>query len=143
MTFEIDQLAELLKDGCPKIDMAFLHGSAKDGIVRPHSDIDLALLINGKPTWELYQQVENLVESIAPGAPCDIGILNNNEPVYRFEALKGNLLFARDQEQYLSFFSLSCRQYEYQIADYQRQKRYRLMRQSALPTQYHLNSHNT
>ena len=131
MIFEIEQLAKLLKENCPKIDMAFLHGSAKDGIAGPNSDIDLALFIKGKPTWELYQQVENLVESIAPGTPCDIGILNDTEPVYRFEALKGNLLFARDQEQYLSFFSLTCRQYEYQIADYQRQKHYRLMQQSS------------
>ena len=89
MIFEIEQLAKLLKENCPKIDMAFLHGSAKDGIAGPNSDIDLALFIKGKPTWELYQQVENLVESIAPGTPCDIGILNDTEPVYRFEALRG------------------------------------------------------
>ena len=53
MIFEIEQLAKLLKENCPKIDMAFLHGSAKDGIAGPNSDIDLALFIKGKPTWEL------------------------------------------------------------------------------------------
>lgn len=126
MKFNVDKLADLLKNQCPQICFAFLHGSAKDGQVKQGGDIDLALFIEGKPTLELYEQVSGVVEVVAPKAQCDIGILNNAEPVYRFEALKGKLLFFRNQEQYLNFFSLTCREYESQIADYQRQKRYRL-----------------
>ncbi len=66
------------------------------------------------------------VSEIVPGIECDIGILNNAEPVYRFEALRGKLLFARDYEAYLKFYSLTCREYESQLADYERQHRYRL-----------------
>ena len=61
----------------------------------------------------------------APGAYCDIGFLNHAEPVYRFEALRGRLLFTRNVETYLRFFSLTCREYESQLADYERQYRYR------------------
>ena len=127
MRFDVNKLATLLKDKCPQICLALLHGSAKDGQVKEGSDIDLALLIDGKPTLQLYADVSEWVEAVAPGVQCDIGILNNAEPVYRFEALKGRLLFFRDEEQYLRFFSLTCREYESQVADYQRQQRYRLI----------------
>jgi len=126
MKFDVEKLAKSLKEQCPQICFAFLHGSARNGRVKEDSDIDIALFIDGKPTLGLYEKVSALVATAASGARCDIGILNNAEPVYRFEALKGKLLFFRNQEQYLNFFSLTCREYESQIADYQRQKRYRL-----------------
>lgn len=128
MKFDVEKLAKSLKEQCPQICFAFLHGSAKNGQAKEGSDIDIALFIDGKPALELYEKVSGVVEAVAPKARCDIGILNNAEPVYRFEALKGKLLFFRDQEQYLNFFSLTCREYESQVADYQRQKRYRLMK---------------
>ena len=127
MKFDVDRLADLLKKQCPQICFALLHGSARDGQVKRGGDIDLALFIEGKPVLDLYERVCMLVEAIAPGARCDVGILNRAEPVYRFEALKGRLLFYRDEERYLHFFSVTCREYESQVADYQRQQRYRLM----------------
>jgi predicted nucleotidyltransferase len=127
MKFDVDRLADLLKKQCPQICFALLHGSARDGQVKRGGDIDLALFIEGKPVLDLYERVCMLVEAIAAGARCDVGILNNAEPVYRFEALKGRLLFYRDEERYLHFFSVTCREYESQVADYQRQQRYRLM----------------
>ena len=128
MKFDVHKLADLLKQQCPQVCFALLHGSAKDGQVKRAGDIDLALFIEGKPTLELYEKVSNCVEAVAHGVQCDTGILNNAEPVYRFEALKGRLLFFRDQEKYLHFFSLTCREYESQVADYQRQQRYRLFK---------------
>jgi hypothetical protein len=46
--------------------------------------------------------------------------------VYRFEALKGRLLFARDRDFLAEFHSLTCREYETQMIHYARQRRYRL-----------------
>lgn len=123
--FDIDKLAVLLKEQCPQVLFALLHGSAKGGRIKQAGDIDLALFIEGKPTLELYEKASRCVEAVAGDIKCDIGILNNAEPVYRFEALKGKLLFFRNEEQYLHFFSLTCREYESQVADYQRQQRYR------------------
>ncbi len=119
-------LGVALRDGCPEIDMAFLMGSAVDGIISPHSDLDLAVWLNVAPTFEIYTTVGRICEALAPDVRCDLGMLNHAEPVYRFEALEGRLLFARDQEQYLRFHSLTCREYESQLADYERQRRYRL-----------------
>lgn len=128
MKFDVDKLACLLDETCPQIRLAFLHGSARYGEVSEGSDIDVALLVEDKPTLELYQTVTDVVERAAPTATCDIGILNKAEPVYRFEALKGRLLFWRDEQEYQSFFSLTCREYESQMASYQRQRRYRMQR---------------
>ena len=124
--FDIDKLAVLLKEQCPQVLFALLHGSAKAGRIKQAGDIDLGLFIEGKPTLELYEKASRCVEAVAGNVKCDIGILNNAEPVYHFEALTGRLLFFRDEEQYLQFFSLTCREYESQVADYQRQQHYRL-----------------
>jgi predicted nucleotidyltransferase len=125
MTFSPDQLAVTLQRRCPQAIFALVHGSAKDGFIRPEGDVDVALLISGKPTLELYEAASRAIEEAAPGAKPDIGILNSAEPIYRFEALSGRLLFCRDEETYLRFFSLTCREYESQMASYQRQQRYR------------------
>ena len=59
------------------------------------------------------------------GVRCDLGTLNGAEPVYRYEALKGKLLFVRDRERWLQFYSRTCRQYESQMFHYQKQLAYR------------------
>ncbi|MFA5864350.1 MAG: nucleotidyltransferase domain-containing protein [Phycisphaerae bacterium] len=127
MRFDVETLGGRLKDQCPNIVFIFLHGSARDGNLRSGGDIDLALFVRGKPGWDLYGQVEEIAETVVPGVKIDIGILNEAEPIYRFEALKGRLLFCRDMESYMDFFSLVCREYESQIADYERQKKYRMV----------------
>jgi len=125
MTFDIDKLADSLEKACPQAVFALLHGSAKNGFVREGADVDIAVYIEGKPDFEFYRRAYAAVSSVAAGAEPDVGILNRAEPVYRFEALKGRLLFSRDMEKYLDFFSLTCRLYEGQMADYQRQWEYR------------------
>ena len=126
MKFDIEQLGKTLQDACPDVVFALLHGSAKEGCVSEGSDIDIAMFAAGATTLDLLQRAQNAVASVAPGAEPDIGILNRAEPVYRFEALKGTLLFCREQEAYLKFFSLTCREYESQMADYERQRQYRI-----------------
>ena len=122
----IDKLIASLENSCPEVVFALLHGSARDGFIKRGSDIDLAFYLKKRATLSFYERVMSAVSEIAPGIECDIGILNNAEPVYRFEALRGKLLFARDYEAYLKFYSLTCREYESQLADYERQHRYRL-----------------
>lgn len=126
MKFDADKLGQMIEARCPEVCFALLHGSAKEGDVRPGGDIDIALYMDGRATLETFGQVIEIVSELAPGVKCDPGVLNGAEPVYRFEALKGRLLFYRDQERYVDFFSLTCREYESQMADYQRQHKYRL-----------------
>ena len=125
--FNPDSLARALEEACPEALFAFLFGSSINGHVSVGSDLDLALFINGRMSLDLLDRVQSaVVERFLPGVHCDIGSLRNAEPIYRFEALKGRLLFTRDSEVYLRFFSLTCREYESQIHDYARQHRYRM-----------------
>lgn len=126
MNFDVNKLSAAIEKSCPEIIFAFLYGSAKDGFVKKGSDVDVALFLkHQKPKLKFLSKIIGTIEENIPGPNADVGILNNAEPVYRFEALKGKLLFCRDKEKYLNFFSLTCREYEDQIADYERQYFYR------------------
>ncbi len=119
-------LADMLKSAIPDIIFAYLMGSAACGQIKPHSDIDIALYIHSKPSFDIISQTQIIVDKYVGPVRADVGFLNGAEPVYRFEALKGKLLFTRDQSRWLDFYSITCREYESQLVDYERQRRYRL-----------------
>jgi predicted nucleotidyltransferase len=123
--FDPNRLAEAIKARYPDVVFCLLLGSAVDGTVRKGSDVDLAFYLKEPASLDFYSTLAETVDEIIPDVRCDIGLLNRAEPVFRFEALKGKLLFSRDMEQYAAFFSLTCREYESQMFDYERQRRYR------------------
>ncbi len=124
--FDPAALGEALSRECEAIVFALLMGSARDGHVAAGSDIDLALYLAEPASFRLIGQVQDIAARVAPGVHCDVGLLRNAEPVFRFEALKGRLLFTRDREVFLRFFSLTCREYESQLASYARQYSFRM-----------------
>ena len=135
VTFDCDVLGRSLEQVLPAVVFAYLHGSsAETCTVRPHTDIDIALFLssefvheNGHPAVsDAITAVEGVADTYVPGVRADIGILNDTEPVFRFEVLKGRLLFCRDRETWLRFYSLTCREYESQLFHYEKQHRYRL-----------------
>jgi predicted nucleotidyltransferase len=123
--FDPDQLAAVLKEKLPEVDFCFLMGSAVSGVVKAYSDLDLAFYLSAPSSFRFYNAATDVVHGVVPDVRVDIGILNSAEPVYRFESLRGRLLFARDEERYLTFYSRTCREYESQMFDYERQRRYR------------------
>ena len=124
--FEAQSLADVLKKKFPSIRFCLLMGSAKNGKVNEGSDLDLAIFLNERPELSFYAAIEDAVHEVVPKVRVDVGFLNRAEPVFRFEALKGTLLFVRDMDEYASFFSKTCREYESQLFDYERQHKYRL-----------------
>lgn len=127
VSFSFRELADAVRDGMPDVVFACVLGStAERSVVKPHSDLDLALYLDGEPSLEIYEKAQEICTAVVGPVRCDLGILNRAEPVYRFEALKGRLLFTRDEEKWLAFFSLTCREYESRIFSYERQRRYRL-----------------
>jgi len=126
--FSIDELRVLLRDNCPEIDFALLMGSATTGVVRSGSDLDLAVFTTDSDIklFDLYSKVCRLCDPMFPGVRIDLGLLNNcDDPVYRFEALKGINLFYRNEETWLRFYSIACREYEHQMMHYAKQRAYR------------------
>jgi len=124
--FSVETLAEALEAALANVVFAYIHGSSAGGTVAPHSDIDLAFYLDGKPDLDFYDRVLDACRPLTGDLRVDIGILNSAEPIYRFEVLKGTLLFCRDQERWLTFYSVTSREYEHQVWDYERQRRYRV-----------------
>jgi len=104
-------------------------GSAARGVILAHGDLDLAVYCAEPLSLQQRIAVTGSVSDLHQGVRCDLGILNRAEPVFRFESLKGRLLFARDEETWLRFYSTTCREYESQMVHYERQRRYRLEQQ--------------
>lgn len=121
-------LGEALRMECPEVDFVLLMGSGRDGRIPAGGDLDLAVGMQERLTYELRKRIATVAGRLAPGVDVDLGLFDRAEPVYRFEALKGRLLFTRDQERFLAAYSLACREYESQMLDYERQALYRLQR---------------
>lgn len=124
--FDVRRLGDVLQERCPDVVFALLHGSASAGVVRQGGDVDVAVYCSRPASAQLLLDIMAATAQVVPGVECDVGVLNDADPVFRFEALRGQLLFARDRERYLDVYSLTCREYESQMADYERQHRYRL-----------------
>ena len=128
VVFDPEAFGTALREGCPEVVFALLLGSARDGRVPPGGDVDLAVGLECAFTLELADRITAIAQGVVPGCEIDLGCFDGAEPVYRFEALKGRLLFARDMDRFLDAYSLTCREYESQMRDYERQARYRLQR---------------
>jgi predicted nucleotidyltransferase len=134
--YSSEELAAVLKEELPEVVFAYVLGSSTGGTVAAHADLDLAVYLEadekaGSGLLDVYSKAQSVVERVVGPVRCDMGVLNRAEPIYRFEALKGQLLFSRDEERRSSFFSLTCREYEHQLFDYQRQRNYRRAAQEA------------
>jgi predicted nucleotidyltransferase len=127
---ETEAIAQRLMADFPQIAFALLLGSAAGGVIAPHRDLDLAVFCTEPLSLEQRASLIGAIEDLHRGVRCDLGILNAAEPVYRFETLQGRLLFTRDEELWLRFFSATCREYESQMFHYDRQRRYRLANRS-------------
>jgi len=129
VALDLPRLAEDLEKRLPEAVFAFALGSsAKTGVVRARGDLDLAVyLVTGASiTIDVQRRAEEAVGGQTDaGIRVDIGELNRADPVYRFEAISGRLLFCRDDEAYLDFFSRTSRDYETQMVHYARQRAYR------------------
>ncbi len=96
-----------------RIQLAVLFGSARDGVVRPGSDVDVGVLLSPPLSplefYRFYQETATRLEGIGE---LDLVDLRSANSVLAFEALCGVRLFVRDAEAVAAFSSLVARQYE-------------------------------
>ena len=96
---DLERLATVL-GGIEAIEYAMVFGSARDGLVHPGSDLDVAVSLRGTEA----QNIDRLLEIVgkvedALGVTCDLTVLNTAGPVLRHEALKGQVLFVRPERE--------------------------------------------
>ena len=95
---------------------AWVFGSSQQGVVRPGSDLDIAVLFTRKPTLEERVVLLTDLQQAAGLEKVDLMILNEASPIARMEALSGLLLFCRDDGARSIFTSLAAREYESEMA---------------------------
>lgn len=127
LTFDINELSDNLELSLPQAAFIYLFGSSVDGIVKPGSDIDIAVYFAGNIDLDLIDNTVRIIEQAVPGAECDLTVLNSAGVVVAFEALQGRVLFFREEniEKYASFYSSVCMRYEETIWWMNRQLEYR------------------
>jgi predicted nucleotidyltransferase len=98
-----EKLTEALRrqlQGRPEVVFAVLHGSFVAG--GPYHDIDVAVWVvpSARPAtgWQRYAVALAAELTVALDAPVDVQVLNEAPLAFRYHALNGRLLVARDEE---------------------------------------------
>ena len=103
-------------------------GSSADGMVRPGGDLDVAVWLAEAEATNVDRllRIVGAIED-AFGVVCDLTVLNTAGPVLRHEALKGRVLFVRQdsEEGFRDFYARTCAEYEGLMAWRARQLAYR------------------
>ena len=122
---DFNKLADDLKKN-DKVDFAYIFGSSQNGVVKDGSDVDIAVYLNCKETLEVYSKLMNIIES-STGAVSDVSVLNTASSILGMEALHGKLLFYKEDkiEEYIDFYTYTCRQYEEEMFDIEQNLKYR------------------
>jgi predicted nucleotidyltransferase len=96
-----DELATVVRtqlEARPEILLAYLHGSFAGG--GPYRDLDVAVWLDPDrvPQGEWTRYGLELASVLQPGIPVrlDVQVLNGASLAFRYHALNGRLLFARD-----------------------------------------------
>jgi len=87
-------------------------GSAKDGIVAPGSDLDIAVLFSSLPNIAELAELRADLQDVFDFDAIDLLILNSAGTISSMEAVSGKPLFCRDRNKRAEFVSLVARQYE-------------------------------
>jgi predicted nucleotidyltransferase len=95
-----ENLAESIKSAFPEIEIAYLFGSSKDGIINEGSDLDIGILVNKQVLKEsslIDLKTASFIEENFHKA--DVVVLNRANPVLAHEVISsGKRLFERDSE---------------------------------------------
>ena len=95
---------------------AWLFGSAREGDLRPGSDLDIGILFDGRPGLDALAECRARLQRATGVEEVDLVPLNTASPLVRFEALCGKRLVCADEERCAEFASLSAREYEDELA---------------------------
>jgi predicted nucleotidyltransferase len=110
-TIEWEQTTQIWQ-GNPDVLAAWAFGSAMDGQVAPGSDVDVGVWFASRPTFECQLALLARLQEVLGVEEIDLVVLNDANPILRFEALSGRKLFCRDPGRCAAFASLTAREYE-------------------------------
>jgi predicted nucleotidyltransferase len=100
-------------------------GSAQHGQVAPGSDADVAVWFEASPPFEQQLALLARLQEALGLDEIDLVVLNDANPILRFEAISGQMLYCRDRNRCAGFASLTAREYEDAMAFWERAVRTR------------------
>jgi hypothetical protein len=103
-----------------KVIAAWVFGSAQGGEVRLGGDVDIGLLMESPPSLDEQLELLLKLQKALQVDDIDLVVLNEANPILRFEAISGRPLFCRDAGRRAEFASLTAREYEDAMALWQR-----------------------
>lgn len=110
------QSTELVWLSRPEILAVWWFGSAHRRRMQKGSDIDLGILVQGKPSVDLLADLRAALQEVLQFEDIDIVVLNEASSFLRFEAINGQSLFCRDERRKAEFVSMTAREYEDEMA---------------------------
>ena len=105
---------------CPQVVAAWVFGSAVGGSVREGGDVDIGIFFDQTPDLDTLAALRADLQSALGFDDIDVVSLNRAGPILQFEAVSGTALHCRDPERRAAFVSLVARQYEDELAFYQK-----------------------
>ena len=114
MNVPLERLQQSLRH--PGIIGAWLFGSARQGELRPGSDLDLGILFDHQPGLDTLAECRARLQKATGIEEVDLVPLNAASPLLRFEALCGRRLVCTDENRCAEFASLTAREYEDEMA---------------------------
>ena len=100
----------------PEIVAVWVFGSGQDGMVRPGSDLDFAVLFNSPPHIDALADLRAALQDALNIDEIDLLVLNTAGSIIGFEAVSGRALFCRDKGRRAEFVSSVARQHEDDMA---------------------------
>jgi predicted nucleotidyltransferase len=119
------QLTATIWQETPEVLAAWAFGSAQDGQVTPGSDVDVGVWFETPPSFAQQLALLARLQETLSLDEVDLVVLNDANPILRFEALSGRTLFDRDPVRRAGFASLTAREYEHAMAFWARGLRVR------------------
>lgn len=104
----------------PDVVAAWAFGSARDGELRWGSDVDIGVLLARRPTFDEQLDLLGRLQDALQLDEVDLVILNDANAILRFAVVSGKRLFVRDLSALAEFVSLTAREYEDEMAQWER-----------------------
>lgn len=112
MTLDMDALTTAFAED-PRVVLATIFGSAKNGTVRHGSDVDIGVLLSpALSPLEFFTFYVETTARLSDIPELDLVDLNHAGSVLAFEALSGRRIFVRNDEAVAAFSSRIAREYE-------------------------------
>ena len=85
------------------LKLVVLFGSKAEGRFKEGSDLDIAVLSGGKPTYKLFSRLFSALSKVFKKENIDLRFLNEANPLFRFEVIKNGILLAGEERFYKDF----------------------------------------